>query len=62
MFQLAQQDEQMYQAYMGQLARDEVQQTTLLILRFVADVKQVDGIAEWNWRLVEPLLAQQSFI
>lgn len=35
--------------------RDEVQQSVSLMLEWMRDVKQLDGIAEWSWGLLEPL-------
>ena len=31
--------------------------TTILMLDWVKDVKQMDGIAGWSWRVLEPLFA-----
>lgn len=36
---------------------DEVEKTVALMLDWVRDVKQVDGIADWSWSIVDPLYA-----
>ncbi|CZT14774.1 related to acetate regulatory DNA binding protein FacB [Ramularia collo-cygni] len=38
-----------------QVNREELQKTVLLMLEWVRDVRQVDGIAEWLWKILEPL-------
>ena len=40
-----------------QVNRDDIQKTAALMLDWIRDVKQVDGIAEWNWKILEPLFA-----
>lgn len=35
--------------------RDELQETIRLMLEWVRDVRQVDGIADWSWSILEPL-------
>lgn len=40
-----------------QVNREELQKTVLLMLEWVRDVRQVDGIAEWLWKILEPLFA-----
>lgn len=35
--------------------KEELEQTASLMLDWLRDVKQVDGIAEWSWKIVEPL-------
>jgi len=42
---------------MGQIARDyldanEIKDTVLLLLNWMRDMKQVDGIAEWSWNIL----------
>ncbi|PIA95088.1 hypothetical protein CB0940_08360 [Cercospora beticola] len=37
--------------------RDEITSTVSCMLEWVRDVRQVDGIAEWSWRILEPLYA-----
>ena len=34
---------------------EDIQKTVTLMLDWVRDVKQLDGIAEWGWRILEPL-------
>lgn len=38
-----------------QVNRDDVQKSVALMLEWIRDVKQVDGIAAWAWRILEPL-------
>ncbi|KJY00562.1 C6 finger domain protein [Zymoseptoria brevis] len=40
-----------------QVNRDELEQTVAMMIEWVRDVRQVDGIAEWSWRIIEPLFA-----
>lgn len=35
--------------------RDELEQTASLMLDWLRDIKQVDGIAEWSWKILSPL-------
>lgn len=37
------------------VSQDEVQKSVTLMLEWMRDVKQLDGIAEWSWRILEPL-------
>jgi len=39
------------------VSRKEMEETTTLLLDWLRDVKQVDGIAEWSWRILEPLFS-----
>ena len=39
----------------SRVSQDEVRQTAALLLEWVGDVKQVDGMAEWSWGVLEPL-------
>ena len=39
---------------------EDIQKTASLMLDWVRDVKQLDGIAEWSWRLLEPLYSASS--
>ncbi|KXT11284.1 hypothetical protein AC579_1673 [Pseudocercospora musae] len=41
-----------------QVNRDDVQQSVVLMLEWIRDVKQVDGIAAWAWRILEPLYSR----
>nr|POE79322.1 hypothetical protein CFP56_07387 [Quercus suber] len=38
-----------------QVDRSEIDATIDLMLEWVKDVKQMDGIAEWSWKILEPL-------
>ena len=42
------------------LDQDSVNNTIRLTLHWIDDVKQMDGIAEWSWQLLEPLFPQRS--
>lgn len=42
----------------GRINRDDLDSTIVLLLNWVKDVKQVDGIAEWSWNILEPLFAE----
>ncbi|KAK4551249.1 hypothetical protein LTR86_011270, partial [Recurvomyces mirabilis] len=37
------------------VSRREIESTIGLLLEWMRDVKQVDGIAEWSWGILEPL-------
>lgn len=37
------------------VSRREMEETTFLLLDWLRDIKQVDGIAEWSWKILEPL-------
>ena len=39
------------------VSRQDMQQTVCLLLDWLRDIKQVDGIAEWSWKILEPLYA-----
>ncbi|KAI7673426.1 hypothetical protein KC319_g5056 [Hortaea werneckii] len=39
----------------GVVGRQEIDLSTQLMLEWVRDVRQVDGIAEWSWNILEPL-------
>lgn len=39
----------------GVVGRDEIEATVTALLEWMRDVKQVDGIAEWAWGILEPL-------
>nr|POE59167.1 hypothetical protein CFP56_24437 [Quercus suber] len=43
-----------------QVDRSEIEATATLMLEWVKDVKQMDGIAEWSWRILEPLYTGQG--
>jgi hypothetical protein len=36
----------------------DLDSTIMLMLDWVKDVKQLDGIAEWSWKLLEPLFTE----
>lgn len=35
--------------------REDMEQSAQLMLDWLRDMRQVDGIAEWGWRILEPL-------
>lgn len=37
------------------VSQEEVQKSVTLMLEWMRDVKQLDGIAEWSWRILEPM-------
>ena len=39
----------------SQVNQDDIQKTVGLMLDWIRDVKQLDGIADWSWRILEPL-------
>ncbi|KAK5108758.1 hypothetical protein LTR62_007818 [Meristemomyces frigidus] len=39
----------------GVVGRGEIEETVGLLLEWMRDVRQVDGIAEWSWEILEPL-------
>lgn len=44
----------------GVVGRQEIDISIGLMLEWMRDVKQVDGIAEWSWGILEPLYAQRG--
>ncbi|KAK4983050.1 hypothetical protein LTR50_007450 [Elasticomyces elasticus] len=51
---------------LGKIASERVNQeemdfTARMLLDWVRDVRQVDGIAEWAWRLLDPLYNNRAF-
>jgi len=44
----------------GQVNAEEVQKTADLLLDWIKDVKQMDGIADWSWRILEPLYSSSQ--
>ena len=51
--------------YTLQMCRERVgagriQETVSLMLEWMRDAQQVDGTAEWGWKIVEPLFAQDD--
>ncbi|KAL1305957.1 hypothetical protein AAFC00_004095 [Neodothiora populina] len=40
--------------------REDLEQTASLMLDWLRDIKQVDGIAEWSWKILSPLYLAQS--
>lgn len=36
---------------------EHIKRTETLMLDWMNDMKQVDGVAEWSWRILEPLFA-----
>jgi hypothetical protein len=43
-----------------QVDRSEIDKTVQLMLEWIQDVKQLDGIAEWSWRILQPLYGVQE--
>ncbi|KAH9845066.1 GAL4-like Zn(II)2Cys6 (or C6 zinc) binuclear cluster DNA-binding domain [Teratosphaeria destructans] len=41
----------------GVVGRSEIERTIALMMDWVRDVKQVDGIAEWGWKILDPLFS-----
>jgi len=39
------------------VSRQDMEQTASLMLEWLTDIRQVDGIAEWSWRILEPLFS-----
>ena len=39
---------------------EEIQKTAALMLDWVRDVKQLDGVAAWSWRILEPLYSTRA--
>ena len=56
---MAANDERTMQLSLEQIDRDEMQRTMVLLRQFILDVKQIDGIADWAWRILEPLFPSQ---
>ncbi|KAI5198715.1 hypothetical protein E4T38_07355 [Aureobasidium subglaciale] len=40
--------------------RKDLEQTTTLMLEWIQDIKQVDGIAEWSWKMLGPLYSRHG--
>ena len=51
-----QHNEQLGEPYREQLNRSEIQETITAIWEWMEDIRQVDGIAEWSWQILEPLI------
>lgn len=51
-------NEQLGGPYREQLDRTEIQETITLIWEWMNDIRQVDGIAEWSWQILEPLFTR----
>lgn len=41
--------------------KEDMERTVVLLLDWIRDVKQVEGIAEWSWKILEPLYTIKSF-
>jgi hypothetical protein len=41
-----------------QLDGKAIEKTIALMLHWIEDIKQIDGIAEWSWQILEPLFRQ----
>lgn len=44
----------------SQVNHEEIQKTATLMLDWVRDVKQLDGVAAWSWRILEPLYSARA--
>jgi hypothetical protein len=42
------------------LVQEDLEQTTKLMLEWIQDIKQVDGIAEWSWKILGPLYSKHT--
>lgn len=42
------------------VSHEEIEKTASLMLEWIRDVKQLDGVAEWSWRILEPLYARRG--
>jgi hypothetical protein len=40
------------------VGQKDMEQTTALMLEWIRDIKQVDGIAEWAWKMLGPLYSR----
>lgn len=38
-----------------QIEKGKLEETAQLMLEWMRDMRQVDGIAEWGWKILEPL-------
>jgi hypothetical protein len=41
-----------------QVDASDLDSTIMLMLDWIKDVKQLDGIAEWSWKVLEPLFPE----
>lgn len=48
-------NEYLRQVCQDQVNLDDIQQTIALMLDWVKDARQLDGVAEWAWAILEPL-------
>lgn len=44
----------------GVVGRQEIDSSISLMLEWVQDVRQLDGVADWSWRIFEPLFLEES--
>jgi hypothetical protein len=42
------------------IGNERIQETVSLMLEWLRDAQQLDGTAEWGWKIVEPLFAQDD--
>ena len=54
-FRMAADNEYLRSICETQVSSDEMEQTVTLLLDWIRDVKQVDGIAEWSWKILSVL-------
>jgi hypothetical protein len=43
------------------LNRDDIDRSAVLMLEWIRDVKQLAGIAEWSWCILEPLFGLERY-
>ena len=44
----------------SQVNHEDIESTVTMMLEWVRDVKQVDGVADWTWRILEPLYSTKA--
>ena len=44
----------------SQVSHEDIQKTVTMMLDWIRDVKQLDGVAEWSWRILEPLYSARA--
>ena len=53
-------NESLRQICESQVSQDDIQQTVTIMLDWVRDVKQLDGVAAWSWKILEPLYSARN--
>ena len=56
-FRLAAENEPLRHISQTQLENDKVEESTRLMLEWMKDMRHVDGVAEWSWKILEQLYA-----